>query len=41
MKDWLPADDLAHVIFAAVERAPLVAFAVNGHAGGQPRIDPG
>jgi len=29
-KDWLPADDLAHLAVAAVERMPLGAFAVRG-----------
>jgi hypothetical protein len=28
-KDWLPADDVAHVVVAAVERVPLGAFAVR------------
>lgn len=30
MRDWLPADDFAHFIVAAVERVPLAAFAVSG-----------
>ena len=28
-KDWLPADDVAHFVVAAVERVPLGAFAVR------------
>ncbi len=40
LKDWLPADDLAHFIVAAVERVPLHAFKVNKQAGGQPQYHP-
>jgi hypothetical protein len=28
-KDWLPADDVAHFVVAAVDRVPLSAFAVG------------
>jgi hypothetical protein len=40
LKDWLPADDLAHFVVAAVERLPLAAFPVNPQAGGKPQYDP-
>ncbi len=29
LKDWLPGDDLAHVIIAAVDRVPMGAFKVT------------
>jgi hypothetical protein len=28
-KDWLPSDDVAHFVVAAVDRVPLGAFAVR------------
>jgi len=34
-KDWLPADDVAHIVVAAVERVPLGAFAVRPIPGGK------
>jgi len=40
LKDWLPEDDLAHFIVAAVERVPLAAFKVNKQAGGKPQYHP-
>jgi transposase len=40
LKDWLPQDDLAHFIVAAVERVPLSAFKVNKQAGGKPQYHP-
>jgi transposase len=40
LKAWLPEDDLAHFVVAAVERVPLAAFQVNERAGGKPRYDP-
>ena len=40
MKDWLPDDDLAHFIVAAVERVGLSAFKVNAQAGGKPQYHP-
>ncbi len=30
LKSWLPEDDLAHFVVAAVERVPLGAFEVPG-----------
>jgi hypothetical protein len=36
LKDWLPADDLAHFVVAAVERLPLGGLPVNPQAGGKP-----
>ena len=40
LKDWLPADDLAHFVVAAVERLPLTSFPVNPQAGGKPQYHP-
>ena len=37
LKEWLPGDDLAHFIVAAVERVPLASFKVNPQAGGRPQ----
>lgn len=39
-KDWLPADDVAHVVVAAVERVPLGAFAVRPIPGGKAQYHP-
>jgi transposase len=39
-KDWLPADDLAHFVVAAVERVPLGAFAVRPSPGGKAQYHP-
>jgi transposase len=40
LKAWLPEDDLAHVVVAAVDRVPLGAFAVPGRTGGKPQYHP-
>jgi transposase len=40
LKDWLPEDDLAHFIVAAVDRVPLCAFKVNARASGKPQYHP-
>ena len=40
LKAWLPEDDLAHFVIAAVERVPLGAFAVNAHPSGKRQYDP-
>jgi transposase len=40
LKDWLPEDDLAHFIVAAVERVRLGAFRTNRQAGGKPQYHP-
>jgi transposase len=40
LKDWLPGDDLAHFIVAAVERVPLDAFQAKSAAGGKARYHP-
>ena len=40
MKAWLPADDLAHFVVAAVERVPLGAFKVAERAGGKSQYHP-
>jgi transposase len=40
LKDWLPEDDIAHFIVAAVERVRLGAFHTNARAGGKPQYHP-
>ena len=40
LKDWLPEDDVAHFVVAAVERVPLGEFQVAGRAGGKPQYHP-
>ena len=40
LKSWLPEDDVAHFVVAAVERVPLGAFAVPGRTGGKPQYYP-
>ena len=40
LKDWLPEDDIAHFIVAAVERVRLGAFRTNPQAGGKPQYHP-
>lgn len=40
LKSWLPEDDLAHFVVAAVERVPLTAFGVPGRTGGKPQYHP-
>ncbi|WP_174247830.1 transposase, partial [Acidisoma sp. S159] len=40
MKAWLPEDDLAHFVVAAVERVPVGAFEVPARAGGKPQYYP-
>ena len=37
LKSWLPEDDVAHFVVAAVERVPLGAFVVPGRIGGKPQ----
>ena len=37
LKDWLPEDNLAHFVVAAVERISLGAFGVAARAGGKPK----
>jgi transposase len=39
-KDWLPADDVAHFVAAAVDRVPLSAFAVRPIPGGKAQYHP-
>ena len=39
-KDWLPADDVAHFVVAAVDRVPLGAFAVRPFPGGRAQYHP-
>lgn len=39
-KDWLPSDDVAHFVVAAVERVPLGAFAVRPIPGGKAQYHP-
>src|ERR671921_1964036 len=40
MRDWLPRDDLAHFVVAAVERVPLDAFQAKAAAGGKAQYHP-
>jgi transposase len=40
VKDWLPADDVAHFIVAAVERVRLGAFHTNARPSGKPQYHP-
>ncbi len=40
LKAWLPEDDLARFVVAAVERVPLAAFEVAARPGGKPRYHP-
>jgi transposase len=40
LKEWLPEDDLAHFVVAAVERVPIGAFDVAARAGGRPQYHP-
>lgn len=40
LKAWLPDDDLAHFVVAAVERVPLGAFEVAARPGGKPQYHP-
>jgi transposase len=40
VKDWLPADDIAHFIVAAAERVRLGALRSNPRAGGKPQYHP-
>ncbi len=39
-KDWLPSEDVAHFVVAAVERVPLGAFAVRPIPGGKAQYHP-
>lgn len=40
LKDWLPANDVAHFIVAAVDRVPLASFQVAERTGGKPQYHP-
>ena len=40
LKSWLPADDMAHFIVAAVERVPMSAFCVPVRTGGKAQYHP-
>ena len=40
LKAWLPEDDLAHFVVAAVERVPHGAFEVAARTGGKPQYHP-
>src|SRR5437868_13214999 len=40
LKDWLPEDDIAHFIVAAVDRVRLGAFRTNSQSGGKPQYHP-
>jgi transposase len=40
LKSWVPEDDLAHFVVAAVDRVPLGAFATPSRTGGKPQYHP-
>lgn len=40
LKAWVPEDDLAHFVVAAVERVPLASFRVPDRPGGKRQYDP-
>ena len=40
LKSWLPADDMAHFVVAAVERVPMNAFCVPVRTGGKAQYYP-
>ncbi|AOX19232.1 IS1182 family transposase [Kozakia baliensis] len=40
LKSWLPADDMAHFVVAAVERVPMNAFCVPIRTGGKAQYHP-
>jgi len=40
LKAWLPEDDLAHLVVAAVDRVPLGTFEVPARTGGKPQYHP-
>ena len=40
LREWLPEDDLAHFVVAAVERVPMSAFRVNGRGTGSAQYHP-
>ena len=40
LRDWLPEDDLAHVVVEAVERVPLERFQVNDRGTGSAQYHP-
>lgn len=40
MREWLPENDLAHSVLAAVERVSMAAFQVNDRGAGKPQYGP-
>ena len=40
LREWVPADDLAHFVIAAVERVDIGAFKVNHRGAGKPQYHP-
>jgi hypothetical protein len=40
LKEWLPADDVAHFIVAAVDRVTMASFQVPDRSGGKPQYHP-
>ena len=40
LREWLPEDDLAHFVVAAVERVPLSQFRVNDRGTGSAQYPP-
>jgi len=40
LRDWLPEDDLAHFVIAAVERVDLSLFKINDRGSGKAQYHP-
>ncbi len=40
LKSWLPANDMAHFVLAALKRLPMNAFSVPVHTGGKAQYYP-
>jgi transposase len=40
LKSWLPENDLAHFVVAAIDRLPVSAFAMTPRTGGKPQYQP-
>ena len=40
LKEWLPADDVAHFVVTAVERVSMTSFQVPDRTGGKPQYHP-
>lgn len=40
LRDWLPEDDLAHFVLAALERVDMTYFRINPRGSGSPQYHP-